>query len=123
MTASEIQTGSKWPAGRIAAALLFVGGTGWAVTFSMPSEFERLFLPGFFVWALWGLRVIGFDQPKFRNFMWGVSTIWHLVWFLLSLFLFPFVLVFVWKVGLQVAWTVLALVISMRIWRGDPSKQ
>ena len=132
MTTSTAQISSRWSAGRIAAAFLFVVGAAWTVTFARGSEFPKLYppgylvLPGYVVWVLWGLRAVGISHPRFRSVTWCISTLWHLVWFLLSLWLLPGLFFFgiaLWTIPMQMGWTVIAFMTSLFIWRGDPRKQ
>ncbi len=123
MTASHAQFSSRWPVGRVAAALLFAGGAGWAITFARRAEFPKVYLLGYVVWALWGLRAFGLSHPRFRSVAWAISTFWHLVWFLFVIWLLPGLFMLIWTVGLQMAWTVIAFLTSLFIWKGDPRRQ
>lgn len=123
MTTSGTELRSRWTAGRIAAAVLFLGGIGWAVTFARWSEFPKVYLPGYVVWILWGLRAAGLNHSRFRNLTWAISTFWHLIWFFFVLWLLPGLFGLVWVAGLQMAWSVIAFVTSVIFWRGNVRRQ
>ena len=84
MTPEEANT---WKAGRIAALALFLGGSFWAWQMAMlvastPGDIggRILCVPGYLVWALWGLRALNLGSKGLPRIIWTLSLLLHLSW-------------------------------------------
>ena len=122
MTFSAIPNRVQWPPGRVAAALLFLAGMGWAFTLYLR-PFPWMYAPGYLVWVLWGLRALGMHSRWFLKLTWSVSTLWHLIWFALSIWLLVGSLMWLGFGGLQLLWSIAAFLVSMALWSGNPRNQ
>ena len=78
---------NTWKAGRIAALALFLGGSFWAWHMALlvarsPEDIggRVLCIPGYLVWALWGLRALNLGSKRLHRIIWTLSLLLHLSW-------------------------------------------
>jgi hypothetical protein len=105
---------SEWKAGRIAAAVLFVGGAFWT-WYLFPSSSGELafFAAGLLIWALWGVRALNLGPPAVHRAVWILSLLLHLGWLWLAAAATAlsggFALI---AVPIQIIWCLIAAIVS-----------
>lgn len=105
---------SEWKAGRVAAALLFLGGAFWA-WYLLPSSSAdwAFYAAGLLVWALWGVRALNLGSPVVHRAVWILSLLLHLGWLWLAAAATAMTGGFaLFAVPIQIIWCLIAAIVS-----------